>query len=201
MTPGSMAVTIAPLTGDQLKSALPELARLRIEVFRAWPYLYDGDIAYEARYLAAYARSPGAVVVGARDGGRLVGAATGAPMEDHADAFSEPFRERGYDLRDIFYCGESVLLAAYRGHGIGHAFFDAREEHGRRLGRRWSCFCAVIRPDDHPLKPADYRPLDGFWEKRGYRTMPGLIAEFPWQDVGDAAATPKPMQFWIKDLA
>ena len=27
-----------------------EQARLRIEVFRDWPYLYDGDLAYEQSY-------------------------------------------------------------------------------------------------------------------------------------------------------
>ncbi len=195
-----MTLTIAPLNGEELQAALPELARLRLTVFRAWPYLYDGSLAYEAEYLTAYVRSAGAIVVGVRDDGRLVGAATGAPMEDHADEFAAPFAERDVDLREIFYCGESVLLPDYRGQGIGHAFFDAREEHARRLGRRWSCFCAVVRPDDHPLKPADDRPLDAFWEKRGYRKMPGMLAWFDWKDVDQPDETRKPMQFWIREL-
>lgn len=195
-----MSLTIARISTDELEATLLEVARLRIDVFRAWPYLYDGDMDYEARYLATYARSPGAIIVGARDNGRLVGAATGAPMEDNAGDFAAPFLQRGYDLNDIYYCGESVLLSAYRGHGVGHAFFDVREEMGRRLKRSWSCFCAVIRPDDHPLKPADYRPLDGFWRKRGYEKMAGVVAEFAWKDVDSAGETPKPMQFWIKSL-
>ena len=33
-------------TGASLERYIPELARLRIEVFRAWPYLYDGDQEY-----------------------------------------------------------------------------------------------------------------------------------------------------------
>ena len=195
-----MTLTIAPLEGEDLDAALPDVARLRIKVFREWPYLYDGDMDDETRYLTAYAGSRGAIIVGARDGGGLVGASTGAPMEDHAEAFAAPFIERGYDLNDIFYCGESVLLRAYRGQGVGHVFFDLREQHARRLRRRWSCFCAVMRRDDHPLKPADYRPLDGFWEKRGYRKMPGVIAEFPWKDVDLPRETLKPMQFWIREL-
>ena len=195
-----MTLTIAPLGHDQLKTELPDLARLRITVFREWPYLYDGDMKYEERYLASYVRSSDAIIVGVHDEGRLVGASTGAPMEDHADSFAAPFAERDYDLREIFYCGESMLLPEYRGRGIGHTFFDLREEQGRRLGRRWSCFCAVVRPDDHPLKPADYRPLDAFWQKRGYRKMPGVIAEFPWKDIDTADETVKPLQFWIREL-
>ena len=96
-------------------------------MFQDYPYLYEGDAAYEEGYLQAYADSPGAIVVGAFDGARMVGAATGAPMEDHAPEFGEPFAAKGYDIAEIFYFEESVLLEGYRGRGIGHAFFDARE--------------------------------------------------------------------------
>ena len=193
-------VRVEPLTGEALTEALPAVADLRISVFRAFPYLYDGDPDYERRYLAAYAESPGAILVGAYDGARLVGAATAAPMEDHAAEFARPFAERGHRLEEILYLGESVLLPAYRGRGIGHAFFDQREAHARALGRNHAAFCAVIRPDDHPMRPADYRPLDAFWEKRGYRRMEGLIATFPWRDIGDTMETEKPMQFWMRAL-
>ena len=74
-------------------------------------------------------------------------------MEDHAREFAAPFAAAGFDLADTFYCGESVLLPDYRGRGVGHRFFDLREAQARKIGRRWCCFCAVIRPDDHPLRP------------------------------------------------
>ena len=187
------------LTGDAVAAALEDLARLRIAVFRDWPYLYDGDLAYERAYLRAYTR-PGAVVVAAWEGARMIGAATGAPMEHHAEDFAAAFADRPEPLSDIFYCAESVLLPAYRGHGLGHAFFDGREAHARTLGRRWSAFCSVIRPADHPARPADYRPLDGFWRKRGYQPLPGVVARFAWKDVGETAETDKPLQFWMKPL-
>lgn len=195
-----MALTIAPIAGPAITGVLDDLARLRIEVFRDWPYLYDGDMAYERSYLEAYTQSPGALVVGAWHEGRLVGAATGAPMEDHADDFARPFLDRGHDLTDIFYCGESVLLPRFRGQGAGHAFFDHREAQARRLGRRFVCFCAVVRPDSHPARPANYRPLDDFWSARGYARMEGIVAEFAWKDVGEDRETSKDMQFWMRRL-
>lgn len=194
-----MSVAARVLTGAALADALEDVARLRIAVFRDWPYLYDGDLDYERDYLKAY-QSPGAVVVVAEDQGRIVGASTGAPMRDHATDFALAFRDRPESLDAIFYCAESVLLPAYRGHGLGHAFFDAREAHARNLGARYSAFCSVIRPEDHPDRPGDYRPLNGFWQKRGYAPLPGVVARFSWKDRGQSEVTEKPLQFWMRAL-
>lgn len=194
-----MSVTTRVLTGDDLAAALEDVARLRIAVFHDWPYLYDGNHDYERDYLRAY-QSPGAVVVAALDGDRIVGAATGAPMSDHAADFGAAFADRLEALEDIFYCAESVLMRQYRGQGVGHAFFDAREDHARSLGAKFSAFCSVIRHADHPMRPDDYRPLDAFWRKRGYAPLPGVIAQFAWKDLGKATETEKTLQFWMKPL-
>ncbi|WP_312525081.1 GNAT family N-acetyltransferase [Paracoccus sp. (in: a-proteobacteria)] len=192
-------ITTRVLTGDAVEAVLDDLARLRIAVFRDWPYLYDGDLDYERDYLRAY-QSPGAVVVAAYDDARMIGAATGAPMEDHAQDFAAAFANRPEPLDQIFYCAESVLLGQYRGQGLGHAFFDGREAQARALGRKYSAFCSVMRPTDHPARPADYRPLDGFWHKRGYSPLPGVIASFEWKDIGADRSSAKPLQFWMKSL-
>lgn len=195
-------VRVATLTGEALRASLPSLAGLRIEVFRAYPYLYEGDLAYESRYIETFSKATGAVVVGASDidSGDIIGAATGAPMIGQMDAWAAPFRERGYELEKLFYCGESVLRASYRGRGIGHAFFDAREAQARTLGATHCCFCGVIRPDDHPARPGDYVPLNGFWRKRGYEPLEGVQAEFEWKEVGAEEETPHRLQFWIRSL-
>jgi Acetyltransferase (GNAT) family. len=195
-----MSLTFRTLTGDAVEAALDDLARLRITVFREWPYLYDGDLDYERRYMASYRDSPGAILVGAFDGERLVGAATGTPMEDHAEDFAAAFAGTGVDLGTIFYCAESVLLPAYRGRGAGHAFFEKREAHARSLGRAYAAFCGVVRPEDHPLRPQTYRPLDAFWQKRGYAKLPGVVARFRWKDIDRDAETDHPLQFWMRAL-
>ena len=193
-------IRVEALTGAALEAALDDVARLRIAVFRDWPYLYDGDLDYERAYLTVYRDNPRAVVVGAFDGARLVGAATGMPMQDHADDFAAAFAGTGEDLSRLFYCAESVLLPGYRGQGIGHRFFDLREDHARSLGLEKVAFCGVIRPEDHPLRPIGYAPLDGFWRKRGYRPLAGVVAQFGWKDLDQSAETDKPLQFWIKTL-
>ncbi|MGW8206914.1 MAG: GNAT family N-acetyltransferase [Hyphomicrobiaceae bacterium] len=192
---------MSSLTGESIKAVLPDLARLRMIVFREWPYLYDGSLEYEKQYLATFAAAPGAVCVIARDGHQIVGASTGLPMVHADEEFKGPFARAGYDIADVFYCGESVLLSSHRGSGVGHAFFDHREAQARRLGGfKYSTFCRVVRPDDHPLKPKDYRPLDQFWTKRGYAPVAGLVAHFDWKDIDQVEETTKDLQFWMREL-
>lgn len=193
-------IRVARLTGAALDAALDDVARLRIAVFRDWPYLYDGDADYERRYLEVYRDADRAILVGAYDGDRLIGAATGTPMMDHADEFATAFAGTDLDLGAMFYCAESVLLPAYRGRGIGHLFFDHREGHARDLGFAHACFCGVIRPDDHPLRPAGYAPLDPFWRKRGYAPLPGVTARFRWKDTDQPAETDHELQCWSRAL-
>jgi GNAT superfamily N-acetyltransferase len=196
-----MTIDVRSMTGDDILTVLPDLARLRIAVFRDWPYLYDGTLEYEEEYLDKLAKAKGAVCVIARDGDQIVGASTAAPMVEHADEFGGPFTKAGYDISKIFYCGESVLLKSHRGHGLGHTFFEKREEQAHKLGGfTHSTFCRVIRPDDHPLKPKDYIPLDGFWTKRGYAPVEGLTATYSWKDIDQKDETVHHMQFWMKKL-
>ena len=194
-------LTVRTLTGAAVGERLDGLARLRLEVFRAWPYLYAGTLDYERWYLERFARAEGAVLVAVFDGDALVGAATAVPLEHEHAAFVEPLRAQGYAVERTFYLAESVLLPAYRRRGLGHRFFDLREAAARGRGATHATFCAVVRPDDHPLRPRDNRPLDPFWRKRGYAPLPDLLARFAWQDVDQAEPTEKPMQVWIKTLA
>ena len=193
-------IRIEQLSGAGLEAHLTGLARLRIEVFRAYPYLYDGDPDYEAWYLEDFVRAEGAVVIAALDGGALIGAATASPMRAQKEAFRAPLAAAGLDPDALFYFGESVLLANYRGHGIGHRFFDAREAVARAQGFGRSGFYGVVRPVDHPRKPAGYSPLNTFWARRGYEPLAGAVASFPWKEVGQAEETDHPMQFWSRAL-
>jgi GNAT superfamily N-acetyltransferase len=193
--------TVSSLVGAEVREVLVDLARLRIEVFRDFPYLYEGSLEYEARYLQTYANCPQSLVVVARDGERVVGASSALPLTAETSEVRQPFLVRGFDENEVFYLAESVLLSAYRGLGLGHAFFDARETQARALGGfRFAAFCAVERPAHHPMRPVGYRSLEEFWMKRGYEKREDLRTTFSWRDIGEDAETPKPMTFWVKPL-
>ncbi|MFB9993464.1 GNAT family N-acetyltransferase [Deinococcus oregonensis] len=197
--PQLQPITVLPATGEELRAALPELARLRQQVFRAFPYLYEGDTDYEEKYLQTYLNAPGAVVVVAReDGGRVVGASTAVPLVQETPEIQAPFTPPEFDRSAVLYLGESVLLPEFRGRGIGHQFFDVREAHARALGLNVTAFCAVQRAELHPDRPADSHPLNAFWTARGYTERPDLHTQMTWRDMGEAQETAKEMRFWVK---
>jgi GNAT superfamily N-acetyltransferase len=195
-------VIVRRVAGPGIGPWLDAVARLRIAVFRDWPYLYGGDFAYEQDYLRAYARSPDSVFVLALDGDAVVGASTGLPLADDTVEFQRPFLDAGRRVDDVFYFGESVLLPQYRGQGLGHRFFDEREAHARSLGRfAWTGFCAVDRDPADPRRPAGHRGNEAFWTKRGYARQPGLTVRLAWQELDESAPSEKPLTFWLRPLS
>ena len=194
------SIRVLRLAGAALRARLDDLGRLRMAVFRAWPYLYEGSLDYERNYLARYDAARTGTLIVALDGETIVGAASALALVEEFDYVKAPFIAAGMPLGDIFYFGESVLLPQYRGRGIGVEFFRQREAAARAFDYPVCCFCAVERPAGHPMRPADYRPLDAFWTKRGYRRRPDLVSTFSWRDIGDAAETEKPMVYWMRDL-
>lgn len=196
----STNIRIQRLSGAALLPYIPELARLRIEVFRDFPYLYDGDLDYEQKYLQTYIDCPESVIVLAFDRESIVGASTAIPLKYETAEVKQAFIDQGYAVEEVFYCGESVLNKAYRGLGIGVRFFEQREAHAEDLGGfKHITFCCVERPADHPRRPADYVPLDAFWNKRGYVKHPELKTTYSWKDLDETTATSKPMTFWLRE--
>lgn len=195
----SKNIRIERKSGKDLLPHISDLARLRIEVFRDFPYLYDGDFEYEKKYLQTYIDCPQSVIVLAFDGDEVVGASTAMPMKNETTEIQKPFLENDYNLDEVFYCSESVLNKNYRGLGIGVRFFEEREAHAAELGGfKHITFCCVERPINHPRRPEDYVPLDKFWNKRGYAKHPELHTEYVWKDLDDSEETAKPMTFWLK---
>lgn len=188
-------------TGSEIEPLVHDLARLRTRIFREYPYLYDGGETYEAEYLSMYTDSDESLCVVARDGDEVVGASTGLPLTDADEAFQRAFAVSIIEPFEVFYFGESVLSKKYRGRGIGHRFFEERENYARELGRfSYAAFCAVERSPDHPRRPPSYAPLDRFWEKHGFTRRPDLRTRFAWKEIGEDEPSEKMMVFWVKEL-
>lgn len=195
-----MKLQLLKLKGLDIIPYLEKVGRLRLSVFRDYPYLYEGTLEDEFDYLTSYARADTSLVVLAMDGENAVGATTCLKLTEADSSFQSAFHEAGIKTDAFCYFGESVLLAKYRGQGVGKQFFQHREEHAGDLGCSMTAFCAVDRPKDHILRPLEYRELNSFWQAQGYVKHPELKATFSWKEVNQTEETAKTLTFWLKKL-
>lgn len=195
-----MSIRIQCVSGKEALTFIDKVAELRISIFKDFPYLYEGDIAYESDYLSRYIAVEQSLFVLAFSGEQLIGVSTGMPLKYEMQEIRAPFLEAGLTTESYFYFGESLLKKEYRGKGIGHRFFDEREAFAATIDGIERCtFCSVIRTEDHFLRPKDYRSNDLFWTKRGY-SKNGLICELDWKDVGNQESTLKSLEFWERNI-
>ena len=187
-------------SGKEILPYLPDLAKLRITIFHDYPYLYEGNLEYEKKYLQTYAQCPDSVLVIAFDGDNVVGASSALPLKYETDDIKKPFIDASMDVNHIFYFGESVLMHAYRGKQIGKQFFIERENAAREQGYSIAAFCGVDRPADHPKRPPDWHPLNQFWQKLGYQQHPNLTVWMNWKEIDEPNESRKALTFWLKKL-
>lgn len=191
---------IERLKGAQIEPYLQDLGNLRIQIFREYPYLYEGDRVYEQNYLKTYLHGSEKTLLIVKDHNQVVGASTALPLEFETVACQKPFIDNHYDLSKVFYFGESVLLPEYRGRGIYKYFFEEREAAAKAYGSQFVAFCTVLRDEDDPRRPRHYVPLDPIWRRFGYQIQPHLKTYYEWKEIGHSESTLKPMIFWMKEL-
>ncbi len=191
---------IISLKGQDILPYIPELAKLRINTFKEYPYLYEGNLEYEYKYLDTYIKCSDCMIILVIDGSEVVGASTSIPMEFETSEFKQPFLDNLINPRDIFYFGESVLRPEYRGRNIYRHFFSLRENNAKKYGSKVVTFAAIERPEDDARKPQNYIPLNDVWKHFGYTKHPELRTQFEWQEVGEQTPTYKTLIFWMKQL-
>ena len=190
-------IKIRSLTGASIKTYIPSIVKIHAEVLKEFPYLRLSDSEEDIRYLKRLSQSKDAIAILVFDGPKIVGVSTGCPLEKTMTPFQKPFLENDHAIADYYYFGVSALLKQYRGRGIAHHFFDLREQHVKQLKKyKKICFSTVIRNK----KPHDYTPLDAFWKKRGYIEHKDLITHFSWREIDEKESSPKPLNFWIKEV-
>lgn len=195
-----MSFNVRAILAPEIEQRILEISAIRINIFKDFPYIYDGSIEYEVKYLTRYVNSASArIFLVENQNGQVVGMSTCLKLEDEMGEIKKPFIQSGFDISKIFYFGESLLLSEYRGFGLGHRFFDEREKHALSYPEiQMTSFCAVQRSENHSLRPLNYKPLDEFWLKRGYQKQNNLFCELEWKDVDQPLETKKNLTFWTK---
>jgi len=192
---------ISVLSSEQIDKNIEEIARLRINIFKEYPYLYDGDFEYETRYLKKFTQTPDSMMVVVKDNERVVGAMTGLPLQYEENSIQEPWIVHNKDNKNVYYFSEFLICPEYRGKGLGKKIFELAETTITQL-KKYDLFslATVIRPENHPALPGNYKKLDAFWQQNGYMKKSNLICHIPWKEIGEHEESSKPLIFWLKKV-
>ncbi|MBQ4850168.1 GNAT family N-acetyltransferase [Pseudoalteromonas sp. MMG012] len=189
------------LTGDEITNAIDEIARLRIDIFAEYPYLYGGCVSYEVEYLRKFANTKQSFMVVMKDQGKIVGGLTGLPLAHEQPAVRRPFVNSMYPLASTFYFSEVLMYPRYRGNGYATTMFKLAEQFVSQLcSYNYIALATVIREANHLKRPHSYQPLDGMWQHFGYKPLANHICIMDWREHGDEQETAKPLMFWIKSM-
>lgn len=186
------------LKGNEIKNYIDELGRFRIEIFKEFPYLYEGNMEYERKYLSRYTESSESILILMKDTRGLIGACTGIPLQDEDTEFVRPFQK--IDIEEIFYIGEVMVRAGSRGKGLGTELLSKMLDLITRSRFKTVCFYTVDRRINHPLRPYNYKSSERLWKRFGFVMDPEKLVHFRWKDLGNSTETDKPMNVWIKRL-
>ena len=194
-------IHVRSFSGAGIKPYIHSIAKLRSEVLRDYPYFEEPNLDYNTQYLRKIASCKEAIAVLIFDNTTLVGVSLGYPFSHELASHHLPFKEKHLNLSSYYFFGESILLKPYRGRGIGHHFFDAREAHVAHFHAfKHICFCVPLQMESNEGRPNDFIPLHDFWRKRGYVPHPEMSIRLCKNKVEDSLGQESLMSFWIKDI-
>ena len=200
-----MGVTVEIYVGKDSADYIEAVSRLRIQIFKEYPYLYEGELDYERRYMQGYTSDDKAMIAIARVDGILAGVSTGIPLVSDSEIVSDAkkvFSQENIDIGDFYYYGEVIVLPEFRGQGITTKLYSSQNDLIKTWGFKHVCILTVLIYEHHPLKPLTYRSPDGMWQHLGFFRNK-LSVDYHWptiqpdSSVKDVSNT---LEFWTMPL-
>lgn len=200
-----MGITIEIYVGNESSSYINMVSKLRIDVFREYPYLYEGEEEYERKYIHGYTTDKRAMIAIAKVDNVVAGISTGIPLISESDIVADAkkvFSQANINIGDYYYYGEVIILPQFRGLGIAKMLFSAQDTLIEKWGFKQVCILTVVREHNHPLKPINYKSPDGMWEHLGFFRNK-ITTNYHWptiqadNTVRDVTNT---LEFWTKHL-
>lgn len=194
-------ISVKVLSGEEAQQYWKDIATLRIQMFREFPYLYEGSYEYEKDYLDIYFRSSASVILLFFAGDKVVGFSSAIPLKEEMDEIKSPFLAHNIDASKYLYVGEFMLKPEYRqGISLGLSVAQFYEDYARGFGREKLVFMTVQRPDNHAARPSDYRSLEPLWCRRSFKKREDLHIHITWEQIDTHREENNVLDIWEKDL-
>ena len=98
-------IHVRSFTGTGLKPYLHSVAKLRVEVFKEYPYFEEPDLEGETQLLKKLFLNKESIGVLIFDNTTLVGVSLGYPLSIEEPALHRPFKEKQLNVESYFFFG------------------------------------------------------------------------------------------------
>ncbi|MDQ2994889.1 MAG: hypothetical protein M3R00_08120 [Pseudomonadota bacterium] len=198
-------ITIETFSGVAARPYVDDLARLRLDAFKEYPYLYAGNLETEITYTMPYAEIDKAMITVAYVNNRLAGLTTGMPVDCDSlmvNDIKKILVERGDTPTYYYYYGELIVLSEFEGRGLGQKLYETQDALIQSQGFTHVCQITSLREEHHPLKPSNYRSLDDYWQKLGfYREHKTMSYRWPTLQTNNSVLlADNIVELWTKKL-
>lgn len=186
--------------GAEIAPYTNKIVQLSNDLFKKYPYLYDGSDAEYTKHLTSYAQSKHGVVSIAFDGNKVIGVATGIPLSEAWEKYQQPFRKKGENIDKIFYLGELLVSPEYTGKGLGQQMTKNVEQFAK--GRGYTTITAQVI-DEKSVKetaPQNHYSMTNVLKKLNYQERPEINLVSYWTNVNESKESPHQMLYWTKAL-
>lgn len=194
------------LVGSEILNYVEEIASFRIRYFKDFPYLYSGNLAYEAAYLKGYSNDERSLLIlVTNQDGNLVGVSTSLPLSTNSsilDGTGELFKRCGFNPAEYFYYGEIILDYSIRGKGLSRQILEIQDRYSISRGFTKVTLATVVRESSDVRMPDMYSSTDEIWTKLGYE-LTQIKFEYAWPTIqkdGSVLEQLNPMVYWVKKL-
>lgn len=102
-------IRIEVFSGPEAKKYIEEIAQMRIILFKEFPYLYQGTIADEEKYLETYFNSPDATIILIFNNEKVVGLSSSIPLTRESAEIQQPFLQQNFALHQYLYWGSTII--------------------------------------------------------------------------------------------
>lgn len=172
MSKNNSNVTIEIVTGRDIANYINAIADFRINIFKEYPYLYEGNIDAEYDYLKNYLTNNQSILVIAKSQKKIIGLATGVPvMSDFPllQGVRDEYLRRNIDPSLYYYYGEVIIDKNFRGKKIGSKLRQLMDEKIKTWNFHNVCVFTVIREKEHALRPKNYIDMEKILEHLGFQ--------------------------------
>jgi hypothetical protein len=192
-------ITLIALTGKEAKEYLPQIANIRINMFKEFPYLYKGSLEDEKIYLDTYFNSKDTIILLAFDKQRLIAFSNSIPLEQEMDEIKQPFIKNNIDIKKYLYIGEMMIYPEHRNKNLFNIMYKFHEDNAKSIYSN-IVFMSVTRSRNHPSKPRNYRPLDILWKHNGYQELNKIKINLSWKQIDTNKLEENKLSVWSKKL-